>query len=365
MDERKYVALGTSRVPRRRRRRPDNSSTLSSALLMAASLISGCSASSERRTLAGIELLESDSKHHGAEGRRHANIDSIRALYQQSSNVSRSSHGADARDRKRRRKGQRTLAARERGRELIVGGASTPPGRFPYVVSLQLEKVLDESQAESNGGADVSDTHTCGGTLIAMDVVLTAGHCGYEELPSLQSTSSQSGSVSVEGAVNFGKMPQQVFYGADVGAYDLETNDGGGYGVDNMLFEKLVLHPDYTGFHGRGSTQISLQHDIMLVKLYGASDQPTVRIHNPNSSNRKELNKEPQEGEDMVVIGWGDTDPRSGEDNLATTLQAASVNYLPNDVCELSKGYSDITESSTVQTTGQYFEYDGTISDDM
>lgn len=334
---------------------------------MAASLMSGCCASnSERRSLSGVEFLELDSKQHGAEG-RHVNIESIRALYQNGNNGPQLSHGVGVRDHKRRRKGQRALAERHRGRELIVGGASTPPGRFPYVVSLQLEKVLDGSQAESNGGADVSDTHTCGGTLIAMDVVLTAGHCGYEELPSLQSTSSQSGSVSVEGAVNFGKMPQQVFYGADVGAYDLETNDGGGYGVDNMLFEKLVLHPDYTGFHGRGSAQISLQHDIMLVKLYGASDQPVVRIHNPASSKRKELNKVPQEGEEMVVIGWGDTDPRSGEENskLATKLQAASVLYLPNDKCESSKGYSDITESSTVQTTGQYFEYDGTISDDM
>ena len=359
MDERDHVAPGTSglsRRRRRRRRRTDNSA-LSSALLMAAYLMSGCSAS-ERRTLSGLDLLELDSKQLGE--RRHPHIESIRALYQNGNTGPRA-------DQKRRRIGQRSLAARHRERELIVGGASTPPGRFPYVVSLQLEKVLDGSQAESDGGANVSDTHTCGGTLIAMDVVLTAGHCGYEELPSLQSTSSQSGSVSAEGTVNFGKMPQQIFYGADVGAYDLETNDGGGYGVDNMLFEKLILHPDYTGFHGRGSSQISLQHDIMLVKLYGASDQPVVRIHNPNASKRKELNKVPQDGEALVVIGWGDTDPRSGEENnkLATRLQAASVNYLPNDKCESSKGYSDINESSTVQTTGQYFEYDGTISDDM
>ena len=118
-------------------------------------------------------------------------------------------------------------------RDLIVGGSAAPPGRFPYVVSLQLEKVLDGSSSASSGSnnsgdsAEVSDVHTCGGTLIAMDVVLTAGHCGYEELPSSAVTSAQ-GSVNTDGHVNFGEMPTQIFYGADVGAYNLTSNDGGG-----------------------------------------------------------------------------------------------------------------------------------------
>lgn len=61
--------------------------------------------------------------------------------------------------------------------------------------------------------------------------------------------------------------PQQIFYGADVGAYNLTSEHEGGY--TNMLFEKLYLHPDYTGFHGKGNSRMSLQHDVMLVKLYG------------------------------------------------------------------------------------------------
>ena len=268
----------------------------------------------------------------------------------------------------KRRKAQRQQLHH---RNLIVGGQAAPPGRFPYVVSLQLEKVLDPS---TNDGAEVSDVHTCGGTLIAMDVVLTAGHCGYEELPSSQVTNSQ-GSVNTDGHVNFGEAPQQIFYGADVGAYNLTSGESPGYQVDNMLFEKLILHPNYTGFHGKGSnSKMSLQHDVMLVKLYGFSDQPTVKLHDPSKADRRYDMRQPTDGEELVVTGWGDTNPQAGKSNsqLSTILHAASVNYVPNDICEESKGYSDIIQSSSSNEFPKdrfepqsYFEYEGTISDDM
>lgn len=63
--------------------------------------------------------------------------------------------------------------------------------------------------------------------------------------------------------------------------------------------------------------------------------------------------------------GWGDTDPASGEEStsLAAVLHAATVGYVPNDICEESKGYSSIQSSAT--KFEDYFEYDGTISSDM
>ena len=249
---------------------------------------------------------------------------------------------------------------RRRQRDLIVGGTTSPPGRFPYVVSLQMEKVLDEAASAQNDGATVMDEHTCGGTLIAPDVALTAAHCGYEELPSSHINNHQEDGSSL----NFGEQPKQIFYGADVGAYDISQNDGGGYTVENMLFEKLVLHPDYTGFHGKGAGQMSLQHDVMLVKLYGASDQPVVRLHDPKLDDYSHMHREPMEGESLVILGWGDTDPATGEEGtkLASVLRAASVTFVPNDVCENSKGYSSIQSSLGTET---YFEYTGTISDDM
>lgn len=39
------------------------------------------------------------------------------------------------------------------------------------------------------------------------------------------------------------------------------------------------------------------------------------------------------------------------------------MSYVPNDACEASKGYSSIQSSTT--KLEDYFEYDGTISEDM
>ena len=45
----------------------------------------------------------------------------------------------------------------------IIGGNDAPYGRYPYMVSL-----LNEA-----------GEHTCGGSLVAADVVITAAHCRY------------------------------------------------------------------------------------------------------------------------------------------------------------------------------------------
>jgi secreted trypsin-like serine protease len=43
----------------------------------------------------------------------------------------------------------------------IIGGENAEPNRYPYMVSL----------------LKPSGVHTCGGVLVAKDVVLTAAHC--------------------------------------------------------------------------------------------------------------------------------------------------------------------------------------------
>jgi hypothetical protein len=223
-------------------------------------------------------------------------------------------------------------------RDLIVGGSNAPIGRFPYLVSLQLEEAIDQQ----NGDDELNNVHTCGATLVAMDMVLTAAHCGYRE---------------EKGNANAGGKPKQLFYGADVGAYNLQNGFTGSSNneVDNLLFETLVVHPNYTGFHDVAGDGYRLQHDLMLVKLYGESDKPVVRLHNPNTD------PEPTPDEELSVLGWGDTDPALGEPELPTILQTASVNYIPNDICEKINGFA-ATEGSDEPV---YFNYEGRVSSDM
>ena len=66
------------------------------------------------------------------------------------------------------------------------------------------------------------------------------------------------------------------------------------------------------------------------------------------------------------MIGWGDTDPEFGDDHtmVASVIQVAALSYVPNDICEESKGYS-VTQSYTSSEVSGYFEYEGTITDDM
>ena len=223
-------------------------------------------------------------------------------------------------------------------RNLIVGGSNAPIGRFPYLVSLQLEEAIDQV----NGDDELNNVHTCGATLVAMDMVLTAAHCGYRE---------------EKGNANVGGKPKQLFYGADVGAYNLQNGFTGSSNneVDNLLFETLVVHPNYTGFHDVSGDGYRLQHDLMLVKLYGESDKPVIRLHNPNTD------PEPTPYEELSVLGWGETDPALGEPDLPTILQTASVSYIPNDICEKINGFA-ATEGSDEPA---YFNYEGRVSSDM
>lgn len=56
-----------------------------------------------------------------------------------------------------------TLATPFSGR--IVGGADATPGQFPYQVSLRIK-----------------DSHTCGGSIIDNQWILTAAHCVAENV---------------------------------------------------------------------------------------------------------------------------------------------------------------------------------------
>lgn len=249
--------------------------------------------------------------------------------------------------KKRRRNEASSSSPHSKERDLIVGGSIATPGRFPYSVSLQLEEAIDNRE---NGQDELIDVHACGATLIAMDVVLTAGHCGYQEL---RLTNGQEGNN-----INIGEKPRQRFYGADVGAYNLQNGySGTADTVDNLLFERLILHPNYTGYQPArdGDSELNLQHDVMLVKLYGGSDKQVVRLHNPNTDSELELYEE------MVVTGWGDTNPDYGEPDFPDILHYASVKYIPNDVCDDFNGFTYVEGNDQPL----YFDYTGKLSEDM
>jgi hypothetical protein len=179
----------------------------------------------------------------------------------------------------------------------IIGGSEAVEGRFSYVVSLQSEM-----------------GHHCGGSLIARDVVLTAAHCG--------------------GVLN-----------VLLGQHNLNDVDGEVFAVRGEL-----PHPQYVS--DMFATDY-LDNDFMLVFIDGASTASNVKTVTLNSNPPV-----PSVGQDVTVMGWGDTDGTFIWDDFSApsdTLLYIDVDIISNEECDASEGYVD----------GTYATYSGQITENM
>jgi hypothetical protein len=175
-------------------------------------------------------------------------------------------------------------------------GKSPVEDSYPYMVLL-----LDELES------------SCGGSLIARDVILTMATCstGY------------------------------TLYGY-LGAHDLNN------GFDEGLAVTMeVPHPNYNG-------RSLANNDFMLLFLEGPSTAKTVKLNSYSSV--------PTVGQDVWTMGWGDTDMTNDFDSettydvsLSTVLNHIEVQVLSNKECDSSGGY--IGDS--------YYAYSGEIADNM
>ncbi len=170
----------------------------------------------------------------------------------------------------------------------IVGGTNAQQYRYPYVVSL----------------IAFEDSHACGGSLVAPDVVLTAAHC------------------------------QGVLSRAHIGRWNrLDSSED----FDDIEVVSEIPHPGYVdeGF----------KSDYMVLKLATPSSKQIVRLNENSNIPRGDV------ADEMIAMGFGDT--IFGVKSLADVLQEVSLTYVPNAVCELSR-------DSTLGLT-----YQGEIIDSM
>ncbi len=88
----------------------------------------------------------------------------------------------------------------------------------------------------------------------------------------------------------------------------------------------------------------------MLLFLAGASTAGNVITVKLNSDPSV-----PSVGQNLTVMGWGDTDVRPGY-TLPDVLWTTNVNAISNEECDASEGYDE---------TGEYWTYKGMITEDM
>jgi len=168
----------------------------------------------------------------------------------------------------------------------IVGGTDAEPGEFPY-------------QAMITRG--VGGSLMCGGSIVALDTVITAGHC----------CDGMSASK----------------LGVEVGNYNLYEDD-----LDQQSFavREVGLHEDYNSFN--------INNDICMLKLDG-----TITVGpNVGPITLPDSGKEYEEGTPCIVTGWGTTTEGG---SLARVLQKVTVFVVSDEHCRDSYGLSDIADS--------------------
>jgi trypsin len=161
----------------------------------------------------------------------------------------------------------------------VIGGTVAPNRRYPYAVSLQY-----------------AGEHFCGGSLIAPDIILSAGHCNGEYSIGLST------------------------YNAVVGRYDLDK----GWIGESLKVRKEIRHPDFDDF--------TVDNDFNIVVLNSPVTKTEVFVNlNVDASI-------PEVGDPVTVFGWGDTD--SADDILepSTVLMETNLTYISNQRCEKSSG---------------------------
>lgn len=192
----------------------------------------------------------------------------------------------------------------------LVGGTPTSPTRYPYMAS-----IIVREQDEMN--------HlTCGGMLVAPDMVMTASHC------------------------------PAPLEGVEIGRFNIDPEDANAGESVGRTFERFVIeseirHPDYcpsSEAEERGC--VKRENDFMLIKLFGQSTEPYLRINT-------DANVPSFTGEPLTVLGWGMQDVDVVE--LSDQLREIEVNYIPNDACRRVRGNYD----------GNSITYEDRITDRM
>ncbi|XP_045214354.2 uncharacterized protein LOC123564677 isoform X1 [Mercenaria mercenaria] len=186
--------------------------------------------------------------------------------------------------------GKTRVSARHNRRKRVVGGITSLPGEWPWLVSLHF---LSSHEFTDNSGLP----HLCGGSLIHPQWVLSAAHC-FDDMAG-EGLSDKENWVAV-----FGEHYQGIM-------------DGTEQFVD---IDKIVKHPDFILAYDH-----PILNDIVLLKLSNPvtlSDYVNTICLEPNFT--------VPDGTTCLTTGWGLLDV----DGVGVELpNSAELDIVPRDEC--------------------------------
>ncbi len=181
---------------------------------------------------------------------------------------------------------------------IVGGGEVNPPFRYPWMVALIRSRYASDYLGQY-----------CGGTLIAPDLVVTAGHC-------VQGVSADSIDVLV-------------------GAHDLTNPDENPGNRERIPAAEIFLHELYSSY--------DLDNDIALIRLEHAAHASLTPLQLISDTLFDEAYNE------ATVIGWGNTIAQSlsfsEPDYYAERLQEVNIPVVDQETCVSTFDTGWITEN--------------------
>jgi len=182
-------------------------------------------------------------------------------------------------------------------RQWIVGGVDATKGAYPWQISYQWRTTLS------------GDLHSCGGTILSPEWILTAAHCIFDT--------------------------KYFTYIVVAGEHNLKEKDG--FEQESNIAE-FIVHPGYS--------EDNTVNDIALLRLktplkFNDRVQPACL---PLNSMRERLYAE---GVKTILSGWGELDPKGifesqKEGRSPDILQATSFPIVDTTVCNARGRYSGL-----------------------
>ncbi len=197
-------------------------------------------------------------------------------------------------------------------RELIVGGTSAPPGSWPSIVALVQPLP-----------ATPSATQFCGGTLIDVQAVLTAGHCVNDGAGGVMSPASLDVLVGI------------TDLGAPAASYQ------------RIHVSSIERHPSFDG--------ITLDNDVAILHLAEtASTGQVMDLAAPTDATRWEA------GDAAQIAGWGLVLPPSNPAATAPdALQQADVKIVADASCSSAQSYGPVIFNPSLMVCAGLFGVGG------